>query len=176
MPRIGQCGWLAALLVAGSALAVASEVTNDVGALKVSSASAVISRDAASSGRSQIQATMELTIKNTGAEALRVALFRPVSLQMENGATFKLNKVFGLADCVRRSAADCDRASMDFPILYPGESLALTLRFEGNASERSLRSFKTARLSGSIYVRSEEDGGWPQTLSLTNIPVNIAID
>ncbi|HEY0685219.1 MAG TPA: hypothetical protein VGD45_22970 [Steroidobacter sp.] len=168
---------LALLLISICAgVAADNTATNNAGALKLTVSTAVITNYPGYPTDTWLLATLGLNIENTGTTPVRIALLRDLSLQMEDGdgATFKLGQLNGLADCRHRKVAECDRESDDFEVLARGQKTTVNVVLQANLGRRPLGRVKSARVSGSLFIKNQETGqSWPLPVSVTGIPVTI---
>jgi hypothetical protein len=167
---------LAVLAALVCPLVLADDAANKVGALKVTASPLTITNYPGYKSDTWIKAQLGLSIENTGTVPLRLSLLRPISVQVDEGASFDLHTFSGLADCRNRAVDNCERMAEEFEVVAPQQKISVNAVFQTNLGERPLGQVVSSRLSGTLFVRNQETGkAWPANISVENIPVTVRL-
>jgi hypothetical protein len=122
-----------------------------------------------------IHATVGLKIKNTGNNAIRLALVPPwPAAQIEGGLHFKsdFNDATGVAMSQSSNTYKCNAEASNFTLIRPGQTALVSILLRSSLGGREMPQSKSGRISGTLMIQSEGNKNcWIESIGGSQIQV-----
>jgi len=115
------------------------------------------------SGSEEMQITFSVRIQNDGNDAVRIALMKGMSLQLDTGLSFTrpvqdVAGVSGISYCDSASEIVCMKESKAMALLRPNGTLRVQIRFLEPGQASMLDAARSGRFSGRLYTQTNIRG------------------